>query len=242
MKTKKNVIFAGIFALMSVTVFTFCKTPALSSADPKISKLLELTHQWKSLSKTYQPNHETDATWLNTGIRGKYAMAKKYASLKILESTFGTQVFLTGPHTNDLNFHSTTSFGHYNPAFINQLKESFKQALANPNYKRSMSAVYRSHLQRMANTYIDAYQHLNNDTKILESLKSKYTEEMTRPEGTLEGSFQETFRSYAEDLEKKNGADIYEAFTAPAFWLRRTMDGTASSWFELLKMVDSSLK
>jgi hypothetical protein len=234
--------FAVLFTLFSIIVFTNCKAPAPVNTDPKLSKILEVASIWEYLSEAYEPIYDTDATWLNSGLRAKYAMAKKYASLKILESTFGAKVFLKGPHTGGLNFNSTTSFGYYNPDFINKVKAGFKEALTDPNYKRAMSTVYRNYLQGMANTYMDAYRYLNNDPKMLAALKSKYTADMARPGGTLDGSFQETFRSYAEDLEREKGADIFEGFTAPAFWLRRSMDGTAASWFDLLKMVDNELK
>jgi len=61
---------------------------------------------------------------------------------------------------------------------------------------------------------------------------------MAQPAGTTEGSLQERFRDYAEAAEKSAAqSDIYEAFTAPSFWLRRHIDGTDDEFVALLEMV-----
>jgi hypothetical protein len=46
---------------------------------------------------------------------------------------------------------------------------------------------------------------------------------------------QESFRDFAEALEK-DGYDVYEAFTCPGFWIRRSIDGTADEFYEVLKL------
>lgn len=232
----------SLFILLVISAFTYSKAPVSDGTDTPTYKIMEVTYLWELLSQGYEPSWEEDDTWLNVGFRSKYAMTKKYASLEILEATFGTKVFLRGPHVGDMNFNSRTSFGYYNPEFIKEVKASVEQVLRNPIYKKAAAQVYRGHLKSMAATYLDAYHHLHKDPKTLAKLKTQYITEMASPEGIDGGSFQEVFRSYAESLEREKGADVYEAFTAPAFWLRRSIDGTANSLFSLLEMVDKELQ
>ena len=44
---------------------------------------------------------------------------------------------------------------------------------------------------------------------------------------------QESFRGFAEEIEKQ-GYDVYEGFTCPGFWVRRTIDGTGDEFYDLL--------
>jgi len=63
---------------------------------------------------------------------------------------------------------------------------------------------------------------------------------MAQAGGTTEGSLQEKFRAYAEELEKgtrSSKVDIYEAFTAPSFWIRRYIDGTENDFMKILELV-----
>lgn len=235
-------IFTCLSILLIFSAFTSSDKQTTSPITPGAYKIIEVAYLWDLVNNGYEPNQETDGTWLETGLRSKYAVAKNYASLEILETTFGTKVFLRGPHQDGIDYNSTTSFGYYNPDFIAQVKSSIEEALSNPIYKKAIANVYRNYLQNMAQTYMEAYRHINRDQKLLAEFKTQYIMDMARPEGTMDGSFQETFRPFAESLEKEKGADIYEAFTAPAFWIRRSIDGTGPAIFQLLEMVDKELK
>ena len=102
--------FSVIGLLFSIaTAFTY--SPSSSNTSPSVFKIMEVTYLWDLLAMNYEPNRERDDTWLDVGLRSKYAMAKNYASLSILEETFDEDVFLRGPHQGDMDFNSTTSFG-----------------------------------------------------------------------------------------------------------------------------------
>lgn len=241
MKQTVTLIFSFI-ALLTISAFTTQQSTTYDDADPGVYKIMEVAYLWDLLKEGYEPNRETDGTWLTTGVRSKYAMARKYASIELLETAYGTKVFLRGPHNDDLDLNSTTSFGYYNPDFIAKVTTSVEQVLSNPVYKKAASYVYQTHLKSMVQTYMEAYRYVNRDQTTLHKYKSQYIMDLAQPEGTMEGAFQETFRPFAEQLERDKGADIYEAFTAPPFWLRRSIDGTGPSIFRLIEMVDSALK
>ncbi len=202
---------------------------------------MEVAFLWDLLENSHEPTRNMDFTWLDVGFRSKYGMYKKYASLEIIEKVFVTPVFVRGPHDGDMNFDSQTSFGYYSPVFIMELRSSIETALKNPVYKKVVKELYNEHLKGMALTYQDAYKYLMKDPKRLQQLQSEYLMMISQPEGTSEGSLQETFRAYADQVESPAiGApqrDWYEAVTAPAFWLRRSIDGTSGELSELLDMV-----
>ena len=207
-----------------------------------IYKLMEVTFLWDLLKEGYEPVRERDDTWLDVGFRSKYAMVKQYASLAMVEAAFDCPVFIRGPHNGEMNFNDKTSFGYYNPEFVSKLQSSVQSALNNAVFRQAIKQLYQQHLKSMAHTYLNAYSHLNKDGDYLRNLQSQYLMQMASPQGTNTGSFQEEFRDYAEALEKSQKADVYEGFTAPAFWLRRSLDGTDAQLFELLDMIVKELE
>lgn len=230
-----------LFLSTAFTSFLSKDTKVSGVVEPDVYKVMEVAYLWELLLENYQNNYETDQTWLDVGFRSKYAMAKNYASLSALESVFGKKVFVSGPHGKDMNFNATTSFGHYNPAFVKSVHKAVEAALETPVFKTVAQQVYRNHLQGMARTYYDAHEYTYKNPRIMNRLKADYLAAMKQKGGTTEGSFQETFRAYAEEAER-NGADVYEAFTAPAFWLRRDIDGTSKAFIDLLELVINELE
>ncbi|MEZ4886048.1 MAG: hypothetical protein R3E32_15035 [Chitinophagales bacterium] len=232
------VLFFSVLLLSASSVFVSFTYPSANvKTNPIVYKLMEVTFLWDLLKENYEPVRERDDTWLDVGIRSKYAMVKQYASLAMVEAAFDCPIFIRGPHNGELNFNDKTSFGYYNPEFVSKLQSNMESALENPMFKQAAKQLYQQHLKSMAHTYLNAYTHLHEDGEYLHDLQVQYLMGMATPEGIQTGSFQEEFRDYAEALEKNQQADVYEAFTAPAFWLRRSIDGTAPQLFELLEMV-----
>ena len=239
----------GLFLATAFVMFTTAFTNHSSfsspseSTNPEIFKIMEVTHLWDLLNSTYEPIRERDGTWLDVGLRSKYAMAKNYASLEILEQTFGEPIFIRGPHGSTMDFNSTTSFGYYNPAFIIKVHQTLDEALQNPMFKKVATSVYNQHLKSIAHTYQDAFRHIEQESAIRQQLTNDYLLAMAQPAGTMEGSLQESFRGYAEAAEKSDRkADVYESFTAPSFWIRRHIDGTADEFKQLLEMAMTHLE
>ena len=213
-----------------------------AAVEPTVYKVMEVAYLWELLEENYQNNYERDQTWLELGFRSKYAMAKNYASLELLEGVFDEKVFIDGPHGKDMNFNSTTSFGHYNPAFVKSVYKAVEMALQRPLFKSLARQLYHNHLRSMARTYYDAHDYIYKNPSLMKQLKKDYFAAMNRKGGTTEGSFQESFRDFAEAAEKEQGSNIYEALTAPAFWLRRDIDGTGGEFIKLLELVINELE
>lgn len=235
----RNLLKLSFISLLFVLVSAFTHS-STSNTESGVFKIMEVTYLWDLLKANYEPNRERDDTWLEVGLRSKYAMAKNYASLSILEETFEEDVFLRGPHQGEMDFNSTTSFGYYNPQFIAKVHDALDMALKNPVFKKVATPFYKKHLQSMAHTYYDAFLYIEQNPDIRNRLINEYIRMVAQPEGTRDGSLQEEFRTFAEDLEKGiQKADIYEAFTAPSFWVRRHIDGTNDEFIKLLEMTVS---
>lgn len=239
-------VFFSIFLLIIATSFVTIEQRNNQKTDPSVYKLMEVISLWDLLKHEYEPDRDRDATWLDVGFRSKYAMAKKYASLATLETVFGTSVFIRGPHQGEMNFNSTTSFGYYNSDFLDKLQTSITTALKNPLFNKMAKQAYHKHFKSMALSYQNAYYYLNADPESVKELSTTYLQQLNKPAGISSGSFRETFRGYAdhkhfstdaerEAYEAKNpNADWYEEVIAPAFWLRRSIDGTAEQLIDLL--------
>jgi len=239
MRKLQRLTFAAILCTFT-TAFTIptilTKTNTFDPIENGIYKIMEVGYLWELLDSNYEPIRERDDTWLDVGLRSKYAMAKNYASISILEEAFDEDIFVRGPHAGDMDFNSTTSFGYYNPRFIEKAHQALDVALQNPMFKKVARPLYEKHLKSMAHTYQDAFAFVQKEDAMRSRLINDYIFAMASPEGVIVGSFQEKFRGYAEALEKEKNADIYEGFTAPSFWIRRHIDGTADDFSNLLNM------
>ncbi len=252
---KKITSFFSCLLLFAIlTAFTSNKFQNETTIDPIAYKVMEIGFMWDVLNQGFEPDMDRDATWLDVGFRSKYAAVKKHASLEIIESTFGVPVFIRGPHDGEMNFKSTTSFGYYNPEFIAKLKSYTELALEHPMFKQVVKQTYDQYLKSMALTYQEAYRFINDNPSQLAELQTYYLLEIAKPEGSTEGSLQEVFRDYADNgyfadeagskaySMKNPNADWYEAVTAPSFWLRRSIDGTAPQIYELLEMLINEME
>ncbi|MFT5765053.1 MAG: hypothetical protein ACI8X3_002489, partial [Saprospiraceae bacterium] len=195
--------------------------------DPAIFKLMETAGLWNLLKTNYD-----DEYWVNVGFRAKYEMAKKYASIQLLEAAFGEKVFLSGPHTTDMNFYSNNSFGHYNPAFISSFRSAWETATAIPKFKEALKSLYYDNFQEIGTAYFNAYKFINQNPKLLEAIEAKYINGMNSNGGLDFNNFNNYFNSFS-GLEEQKGLNVYQSYNAPSFWIRRSIDGTASQLYEL---------
>jgi hypothetical protein len=200
-------------------------------------KMEEVFRVWPQMEETDWSFMEANSTYLDDGLRYHYALLKDMASIKILEQVTGEPVFLSGPHTGDeLNFYADRSFGYYNPKFWERVKTVVDYSLENDAaFKQLGKYVYNQKLKKTATLYYDSYQYLQENKSLADKAKADYEQALST--GSSPGEvLQETFRAYANTKEEL-GQDWYIANTAPGFWIRREIDGTADEIFEILTMV-----
>ncbi len=156
----------------------------------------------------------------NVGIRGRYGMLNNTLGISVLELLFEEDVFISGPHKNGMNYESDT-LGRYNPKFIAKISKELQEVFKDKEFIKSTQNLYDKQLKNYLRTYYISYPIAANQSKYIYNYE------------------QEAFREFAEGIEKE-GYNIYEGFTCPGFWVRRSIDGTSNDFFRLLKLVMSS--
>ncbi|GJM33843.1 MAG: hypothetical protein DHS20C18_28440 [Saprospiraceae bacterium] len=208
--------------------------PGISSLS-LVEKLNAATSSWESI--TSQAPESYEFTWIpDLGVRGRYQMAKSVLSKKMVEAIVGEKAFLSGPHTDEINYSSATAFGHYNPKFLTQLHKVLENTYHNKTFVAGFQSFYDQELKGYLRTFYLTYEAgINN-----EPTKTGYLSRIAQPvesrtDATDDPSFylQEAFRSVADAIESQ-GYDWYEGATCPSFWLRRSIDGTADEFHDLL--------
>ena len=220
MKTK-------IFLLTVISATIFACTPPIQtniekSLDPLEYKIDEAMGLFSAARIEHgEPDREKDGTWLNVGVRYKYAFLKKYVSLNMLKKVSGQAVFVSGPHQSEMDFKSPDDFGHYNPAFLKKTKSTLKEAMKRDAFNKLAQTLYDNELKSMARTFYRSHEYVKSKGGAM-AYTIKYDPD--------------AFRSFA-DGEEKAGYDWYESDTFPGFWVRRYADGTEGLFIELLEMV-----
>lgn len=136
-----------------------------------------------------------------------------------------------------MNYESR-DFGYYNPAFLNKLKAQLSNLYAKKIFVDQVQPFYDRELKQYLRTFYLAYSHGANNTQIkegylaaIEQAPAGQTDFLDEPSYFL----QESFREFAESAEQ-DGYDVYEAFVCPGFWVRRSIDGTADEFYQLLRI------
>jgi len=229
-------LFLTVGVLLGSTAFT--KYHSSGVLPSGVYKIMEVTYLWNLLNADFQLDYDRDDTYLETGFRAKYAMAKKYASVELMERAFGKKVFLSGPHGRDMNFKSTSDFGHYNPAFLNDLHTALEQSLDNDYFAQIAEYLLDEDLSIMFESYATAYVYLQDHPEKMEELKKAYLAELAKP-STSEGALNTPLGQIPE-FETSN-VDWYDAYTAAAFWVRRSIDGTDDEFVKILELIEDKL-
>ncbi|NJK84057.1 MAG: hypothetical protein HC912_09890 [Saprospiraceae bacterium] len=237
--------FKLLFLLLISHLIISC-SPVITSSNKATNTILQ--YKMKEAFQTWEKNaikqetsytdafYEKFSTWIDNGLRYNYAILNEIASISILETAVGEKIFLSGPHEKELNFYATKSFGYYNPAFIAKASKVIDYSLTNDSmFKQLGKYVYDRQLQKMTRLYHQSYQYLKANPAMTQQLMADYRAAMQN--GNEAGELiQSAFRSFADEKEEL-GRDWYVANTAPGFWIRRMMDGTADQIHEVLEKV-----
>jgi len=230
-----------LFVISLITLMVAC-SPIITSSTKSSNTILhykmqEVFSAWDKNPMHYDYNFlENNHTYIQTGLRYNYAILKDLASIAMLEKIVGDKIFVSGPHSEFLNFQSSNSFGYYNPAFWEKVETVLEYSLKKDGTFRQLGKyVYDKHLKKMSDLYYDSYMYLKENEATTNQVVRDYQTAMKN--GVEAGRFiQDSFRDYA-DTKEQLGADWYIANTAPGFWIRRQIDGTAEQIFELLELV-----
>ena len=235
--------FNRISVFIFLLILASCVASKTNNSKTTLSKsIASVVLNWDNILSDTDLSEENINSWLpNRGIRGRYELAKKYLSVRFMEEIIGEKVFLKGPHAEEIDFKSE-EFGYYNPKFLKKLYDNLKSLYSNKEFIESTQALYDSRLKQYLRTFYLSYEIAVNNEEIISGYKKaiidpsqgSYMNWISGPSYYL----QESFAGFAQSIEGK-GYDIYEGFTCPGFWIRRSIDGTEKQFYELLVLTIS---
>lgn len=175
------------------------------------------------------------------GMRSFYCHLRPLLAYKTARELSGVPVFLRGPHSEEQLNLSSADFGRYNPAFVRWLGTVAAGIADNPRLVLATRSVYRKNVRFLARNLMGTYLKLKKHPRYLnKEIKSKkwatdyeryfffmnprYIENQDRS-----GSF---FWRSGGDGDSFDGNVVK---TCVAFWIRRTVDGTAGQFHAALK-------
>ena len=230
-----------ITALATALGIFACTTKPGFSSERLNDKIKLAVADWQNMSANANLEPESIKSWVpESGIRGRYQIAKQVLSKSVLESILGEKAFLSGPHEDGMDYNSSRKFGHYNPKFLTELQKHLANLYSNKIFVDYAQALYDSELKQYLRTYYLAYEVGANNQEAMAGYSAILA---TEPKQYSESTFlsepsyylQEAFRGFAESIEAE-GYDVYEGFTCPGFWVRRSIDGTADEFYQLLTL------
>lgn len=177
-----------------------------------------------------------------------YCHLKDRLDYATIEKLSGLTVFSDGPHKNGQLDLSAASFGRYNPAFVRWLTKAIP-GLGNATVRRAVQPVYDKSIKPLARIFYVTYRKLAANPGYLKQEKRHYLSLVARQRTA--GYYEKFFyfmspgfyprpngnMSYFNRHGFDGGVDGNVTKTCTAFWLRRSIDGTAKDFFAGLKQL-----
>jgi hypothetical protein len=234
---------SGLLVLLSALAFTSPQLQEKSLSQLLTYLRLNFDQMWQNTEFDYDSAH----TYLEeSGVRGRYFVVKKVMGLSVVEQLVGEKAFLNGPHQGVVDFGST-SFGHYNPQFLGKLHDMLEETLDSQGFVQLLQPLYDRDLKRYLQTFYLSYE-LGTQN---EALKQEYLKKVEAGDYGAGWFLMSAFDDFSSTLTEDsydyypgrpswNGEVQYdwaEAASCPGFWLRRSIDGTAEAFHNLLMLM-----
>ena len=166
-----------------------------------------------------------------------------------LHQLAGRKVFLSGPHTHErLVLNSSNEFGHYNPEFVQWAHDQLIPGATDENFRKQTQGIYDRYVQQRAFLFDATYRKAVAEPDCWRSEVERYRsllESGQLPEYDYERYFffmNEGFCSHSDtgfdyfyDHGFDGGYDGNVVKTCVAFWIRRSLDGTADQFYKGLQ-------
>jgi len=161
----------------------------------------------------------------------------------------GIPAYVGGPHDGkQLILSAKNRFGHYNPAFVDWLGNHLIPGANDEKFRADTQPVYDSYIRSLARIFFVVYKKTEHEPACFEREVNRYVKMLNDKQ--VEGAFHERFFYF---MNKKYCADPAGQFsykygfdggyngnivkTTVAFWIRRTLDGTAMQFAEALTLL-----
>ena len=232
--TAGKIVFIGLI----VTTLSYCSSSRMnksrSSKNENSSFEFALKHVLSNLEKArFQPirtGWTHDYGFDYGGTLNTFEYVRSLMTYEELQKTSKHAIFLKGPHSStSLNLNSNTSFGYYNPAFVNYLNTTLKKILRNEAFiELSRPSIIRFNILNKLKGYLEIYDLIEEDRDVFNKLRTNFEEKLAMG---VWSSYD--YRSYLPPrLETSKYWNWSE--TVYYFWVRRAIDGTKELWHQLI--------
>lgn len=157
--------------------------------------------------------------------------------------------FVSGPHTERaLALQAPQDFGRYNPEFVRWLVEGAVPAASDPAFQAATAPLYFQYIQPLAIVFTDAWNLLQRDPACFEAERSRFERLLAQralPEWDYTRFYYFMDAKFCAELAGKPSEEIFARGDlipgyhdgnvvqgAVAFWIRRSVDGTAELFYE----------
>ncbi len=233
-----------------------CLTSVGARPDPPVPAGLSTAVRaaWKDIGGSRSGCEEFDY-FPEGGMRNFYCHVLTFISYRQFAELIGVPVFTGGPHTAlELKLDSPDSFGYYNRAFVARLHRMLIPGEKDAAFRTATQGTYDGHVKPLARIFFVTYRKLKDNPSYLEQEKRDYLA-MIRA-GALQSYHYEKYFYFMntgfigsrddESYLMKHGFDGgwngNVVKTCVAFWIRRSIDGTAEEFYtgleKLLKTYD----
>lgn len=228
-----------------LVVFTAKVLSAGAGRDAVAAKIRDV---WLKLDKTKNACDEFDY-FPEGGMRSFACHLKSLTSLPFLAQASGLVMFERGPHQGTmLKLDDRFQFGHYNPDFVRWMVDHLVPGAGDAALRKATQAHYNKYIKPLARIFYATWKKAQNEPQCFRREVERYRAMMqkeTLPEMYYERFFffmNPDFCTHADkgfDYFYKHGFDGgYSGNvvkTCVAFWIRRTIDGTAKEFFQGLQ-------
>ena len=246
----------GILAGAGILVLLVAQT--LPARDGRDAVSLKIRDVWINLDKTKNTCDEFDY-FPEGGMRIFACHLKSLTSLEFLLEASGLTVFNQGPHKGSrLKLDHRHQFGHYNQDFVRWMVKHVIPGAEDTALRKATQAHYNKYVKPLATLFYATRQKAQQQPECFRREVERYRSLMEKkklPEMYYERFFfwmNPDFCTHTDagfDYFYKHGFDGgYDGNvvkTCIAFWMRRTIDGTADEFsqglLKLLKAYDPGL-
>lgn len=244
--------FAAVMAAMSIN----CSVTGGARPDGPVPAALDAAVRaaWRDIGGSRSRCEEYDY-FPRGGMRNFYCHAMNFMDYRRFAEIIGMPVFAGGPHTaQELKLDSPNSFGRYNREFVARLHRVLIPGEKDTAFRTATQGAYDGYVRPLARIFFVTYRKLKDNPSYLEQEKSGYLRKIGA--GNLKAYDYEKYfyfmntgfigsgddESYLMEHGFDGGWDGNVVKTCVAFWIRRSIDGTADEFYtgleKLLKTYD----
>lgn len=233
-----------------------CSVTAGARSDGPVPAVIDAAVRaaWRDIGGTRSRCDEYDY-FPHGGMRNFYCHAMNFMDYRRFAELVGTPVFSGGPHSErELKLDSPGSFGHYNREFVVRLRHVMIPGERDVGFRAATQGIYDGYVRPLARIFFVTYRKLRDNPLYLDREKRDYLAKLKS--GTLKPYHYEKYfyfmnpgfigrgknESYLMEHGFDGGWDGNVVKTCVAFWIRRSIDGTADEFYagleKLLKNYD----